>query len=309
MAEQMSWGNNSNCEFLNKKCVNNGETKFPDMFCTTKSGDNPNIPAGLQCTSDRQSLGTCSSIEAKKTVDNLAEHFQYFSENNKVGSEESEQMDYCPIIMAKKGYSCINGEQRNKMPGSLIVNNSRCVEGNELKTIKDEAAVGAVCVEVSCKFNKVIVRYSGNDKWHSCPEGKNLTVNGSVLKGEIVCPKYADVCNTINKTLDELQGPQKDPDPVKEVQTSQPEVTETTGTPKPTENAGNQGVTSPVVQNEAITTTESKPSETKEGRITSSVSGQNNNSTAKKGADGSFKASLFASVMFVFLTLSMIMLP
>ncbi|ORC81751.1 surface protease GP63 [Trypanosoma theileri] len=306
MAEQMSWGNNSNCEFLNNKCVNSGETNFLNMFCTTKSDDIPDAPAGLQCTSDRQSMGRCSSIESK-TVKDLPEHFRYFSENNKVGSDSSEHMDYCPFITSTEGYSCINGVQ-SQMPGSVIANNSRCVEGNELKAAN--AAVGAVCVEVSCKFNKVIVRYSGNNEWYSCPEGKNLTVNGSVLQGKIVCPKYADVCNTINKTLDESEGPSKDPDIVEEVQTSQPEAAEATGTPKPTESAaGNQGVSAPVVQNEASTTTESKPSETKEENNTLSASGQNNKTTAKKGTDGSFKASADASVMFVFLTLSMIMLP
>ncbi|ORC81755.1 surface protease GP63 [Trypanosoma theileri] len=320
MAEQMSWGNNSGCGLLEDKCVNSGETQLPNMFCTSTSTDSSE---SLQCTSDRQSLGRCSSIGASPVKNDLPVGFQYFSENTKkVGSEESEQMDYCPFIKALPQKSCIDGEQ-NQMPGSVIANNSRCVQGKELKTIKDEAAVGAVCVEVSCKFKKVIVRYSGNNDWYSCPEGKNLTVKGDVLKGEIVCPKYADVCNTINKTLDESKGPATDPDPVKEVKTSETEVekttalsdgtqpvTETTGTAIPSESAaGSEEVTAPVVQNGASTTTESKPSETKEENITSFLSGQNNNIVAKKGTDGSFKASVFASVMFVFLTLSVIMAP
>ncbi|ORC85351.1 surface protease GP63 [Trypanosoma theileri] len=317
MAEQMSWGNNSGCEFLNNKCVNSGETDFPNMFCTAKSGD---IPESLQCTSDRQSMGSCSSIGANPVKNDLPVGFRYFSEKKKVGSLPLEQMDYCPFIMAKPGYSCISGEESNNVPGSKIANNSRCVEGNGLTA--NSAAVGAVCVEVSCKFKKVIVRYSGNNEWHSCHEGENLTVNGSVLQGKIVCPKYADVCNTINKTLDESQGPSKDPDIVEEVQTSLPDgetttalsdgtqpATEATGTPKPSENDGNQGVTSTVQQSGASTTTEAKPSETKEEDITSFLSGQNNNIIAGKGTDGSFKASAFASVMFVFLTLSMIMAP
>ncbi|ORC85347.1 putative surface protease GP63, putative,metallopeptidase [Trypanosoma theileri] len=327
MAEQMSWGNNAGCEFLNNKCVNSGETDFSNMFCTTKSTDSSDSPAGLQCTSDRQSLGRCSSIGAIPVKNDLPVGFRYFSDSKTVGSEAREQMDFCPFITANQGYSCVTGEEKNKMPGSVIANNSRCVEGKDLKT-KNDAAVGAVCVEVSCKFNKVSVRYSGNNDWHSCPEEENLTLNGTVLQGKIVCPKYADVCNTINRTLDESQGPASDPDPVKAIQTSQPEVettttlsegtqpaTEATETPKPSEsagtsnNAGNQGVSVPVVQNEASTTKESKPSETKEENITSSVSGQNNKIVAGKGIDGSFKASAFASVMFLFLTLSVIMLP
>ncbi|ORC85349.1 surface protease GP63 [Trypanosoma theileri] len=310
MAEQMSWGNNSKCEFLNDTCMKNGETDFPNMFCTAKSGD---IPESLQCTSDRQSLGRCSIQPYER---NIPQQFQYFSEEKKVGSAPSEQMDYCPFIKALPQKSCISGEQ-NQMPGSKIGINSRCVEGNELRA-DNNAAVGAVCVEVSCKFNKVIVRYSGDEEWHSCHEGENLTVKGDVLKGEIVCPKYADVCNTINKTLDESQGPQKDPDIVEAIQTTLPEGETTsalsdgnqpaTGTPKPSENAGNEGETAPVVQNDA-STTKSKPSETKEENITSFLNGQNNNIIAGKGTDGCFKASVFASVMFVFLTLSVIMSP
>ncbi|ORC81753.1 putative surface protease GP63, putative,metallopeptidase [Trypanosoma theileri] len=315
MAEQMSWGNNSKCEFLNNKCVNSGETKFSNMFCTTKSTDGP---AGLQCTSDRQSLGRCSIQTYER---DLPGHFQYFSDG-KLGGNKTDLMDYCPFITAEKGYSCINGEEGIKMPGSVIANNSRCVEGKDLKA-NNNAAVGAVCVEVSCKFNKVIVRYSGNDKWYSCPEEENLTLNGTVLQGEIVCPKYADVCNTINKTLDESQGPEKDPDIVEAVQTSETEVekttalsdgtqpvTEATGTARPSESAaGSEEVTAPVVQNGVSTTMEANRSETKEESITSFLNGQNTNVTLKKGIDGSFKVSSVASVMFVFLTLSVIMLP
>ncbi|ORC83907.1 surface protease GP63 [Trypanosoma theileri] len=308
MAEQMSWGNKAGCEFLNDKCVKEGSTKFPDMFCTTESTEGPE---SLQCTSDRQSLGSCS-ITTTTDGNPLPEQFQYFSENKKVGSRPPQIMDYCPFIMALPQKSCTDGDQ-SKMPGSVIAANSRCVQGENLKA--KNAAVGAVCVEVSCKFNKVIVRYSGNDNWYSCPEGKNLTVNGDVLNGKIVCPKYADVCNTINKTLDESQGPATDPDIVEAIQTSLPEA-ETTETTKPSERAGagnsggtNENVTGPVVENEASTTMESNPSETKEEGNTSSVSGQNNKTTAKKGTDGTFKASSFASVMFVFLILSVIMVP
>ncbi|ORC83912.1 putative surface protease GP63, putative,metallopeptidase, partial [Trypanosoma theileri] len=196
MAEQMSWGNNSGCGLLEDKCVEGGSTKFPDMFCTSKPGS---LPAGLQCTSDRQSLGSCG-IQTYRNP--LPGHFQYFSDG-KLGGNKADLMDYCPIIVGKRETSCTDGEQ-SKMPGSVIAANSRCVQGENLKA--KNAAIGAVCVEVSCKKNEVSVRYSGNNEWYSCPEGGRLTVQGNVLQGKIVCPKYADVCNTINRVIDKERG-------------------------------------------------------------------------------------------------------
>ncbi|ORC85335.1 putative surface protease GP63, putative,metallopeptidase, partial [Trypanosoma theileri] len=196
MAEQMSWGNNSGCGLLEKKCVEGGRTKFPDMFCTTESTEGS---AGLQCTSDRQSLGTCTIQTHER---DLPGQFQYFSDG-KLGGNKTDLMDYCPIIVGKRETSCTDGDQ-SQMPGSLIAANSRCVQGENL--IADDTAVGAVCVEVSCKKNEVSVRYSGNDNWYSCPEGGRLAVKGNVLQGKIVCPKYADVCNTINRVIDKGRG-------------------------------------------------------------------------------------------------------
>ncbi|ORC85334.1 surface protease GP63 [Trypanosoma theileri] len=167
------------------------------MFCTTESTDGTD---SLQCTSDRQSMGRCGIQTYERDLEG---QFQYFSDAM-TGGERASQMDYCPFITAESGFSCTDGDQ-SQMPGSLIAANSRCVQGENL--IADDTAVGAVCVEVSCKFKVVSVRYSGNIEWHSCYEGETLTVNGGALQGKIVCPKYADVCNTLNRKVDESQGP------------------------------------------------------------------------------------------------------
>ncbi|KEG05188.1 surface protease GP63, partial [Trypanosoma grayi] len=140
-AEPMSWGNNSGCEFLkDKKCVENGKSKYPSMFC-----DKSEEPK-LRCTSDRQALGTCAIENHTK----LPEMYRYFEKTDgdiQRGGRREDMMDYCPIIVADKGYSCIDGTE-SKMPGSLVGASSRCVEGNNLKV--GDKVVGDVCVRVAC---------------------------------------------------------------------------------------------------------------------------------------------------------------
>ncbi|RNE94923.1 surface protease GP63, partial [Trypanosoma rangeli] len=56
MAEPMSWGNNSGCEFLEKKCteINNPATAYPHMLCD--ASDN----ATLRCSTERHYVGRCT---------------------------------------------------------------------------------------------------------------------------------------------------------------------------------------------------------------------------------------------------------
>ncbi|KAH9586625.1 Peptidase M8 [Trypanosoma melophagium] len=46
----------------------------------------------------------------------------------------------------------------------------------------------------------------------ACPEGGTLTVQGESLNGEIVCPKYADVCNTIDSGIERGRGRSRESD-------------------------------------------------------------------------------------------------
>ncbi|EKF26354.1 surface protease GP63, putative, partial [Trypanosoma cruzi marinkellei] len=57
MAEPMSWGNRSDCNFLEKKCnqTENLATKYPHMFCDANDTET------LRCTSDRRHVGTCTA--------------------------------------------------------------------------------------------------------------------------------------------------------------------------------------------------------------------------------------------------------
>ncbi|KEG06833.1 putative surface protease GP63, putative,metallopeptidase [Trypanosoma grayi] len=189
-AEPMSWGKGAECEFLQKrKCAEDGASKYPSMFCE-KPDD-----AMLRCTSDRQALGKC----ATKEYENLPDIYSYFKtprDGGKIlGGRREDMMDYCPIIVASKGYSCVDGNQNN-MPGSLVGENSRCVKGNDLTVLGNE--VGDVCVHVTCKERSVYVQYAGAPTYSLCPEGGFLKVDGKFNgNGNITCPRYEDVCTTM----------------------------------------------------------------------------------------------------------------
>ncbi|KEG07190.1 putative peptidase M8 [Trypanosoma grayi] len=189
-AEPMNWGRNAGCDFLTneKKCVESGVSKHPGMFCTGSTDEKK-----LRCTSDRQALGTCVT----KEYENLPERYQYFeTKGGKMrGGRREDMMDYCPIVVAGKGFSCIDGD-RSVMPGSLVGANSRCVEGKNLTVLGNE--VGDVCVHVACFYGSVYVQYAGAPTYYFCPEGRSLRAHGDFDGyGNITCPRYEDVCTTM----------------------------------------------------------------------------------------------------------------
>ncbi|RNC49958.1 GP63 group I member a protein [Trypanosoma cruzi] len=191
MEEPMSWGNNSGCALLTEKCVMNGVTKYPEMFCTAES-------RLLSCTSDRLALGYC----ALKLYDApLPPQFQYFS-NPKLGGSPDLLMDFCPYIEEYANAGCSDGNATD-MRGSRVGPTSKCLKGDGLADFM--GFIGDVCAEVSCDKGEVSVRYLGDDAWHKCPEGSSITPTGLFMKGRILCPKYDDVCiviDTINGTGD-----------------------------------------------------------------------------------------------------------
>ncbi|EAN87821.1 putative surface protease GP63 [Trypanosoma cruzi] len=189
--EPMSWGNNSGCALLTEKCVVNGVTKYPEMFCTVNS-------SLLSCTSDRLALGHCA-MELYGAP--LPPQFQYFS-NPKLGGVPGFLMDFCPYIETYVNTGCSDGNA-TAMRGSRVGPRSKCLKGDGLAD--SEGLVGDVCAEVSCDKGEVRVRYLGDDAWHKCPEGSSITPAGLFMQGRILCPKYDDVCivfDTINESGD-----------------------------------------------------------------------------------------------------------
>ncbi|RNE96538.1 leishmanolysin [Trypanosoma rangeli] len=181
MAEQMPWGNNSGCELLTEKCLTNGTTQYPEMFCDSTFY----LP---ECTSDHFAVGRCSIYGYNSP---LPAQFQYFTDP-RVGGLLGDLMDYCPYIKEQEHTGCIDGDA-DVMRGSRIGLVSRCLKTDGLRD--SVGLIGDVCAEVSCSNDTVSVRYLADDTWHACPEGGTITPTGPVFKGgNIVCPRRIEVC-------------------------------------------------------------------------------------------------------------------
>ncbi|PBJ71720.1 surface protease GP63 [Trypanosoma cruzi cruzi] len=187
MAEPMSWGSGAGCALLTDKCVKDGATLYPDMFCTDSSD------ATLRCTSDRQSLGTCAIYQD----DNIPPEFQYFA--TKQGSKRGAMMEYCPFIAPMNGTGCMDGDEAI-MPGSVVGPSSRCLTGENLRM--GSTVVGDVCVQLRCGKGTLSVRYRGSEEWHPCAPGQTLTPPAPFTAGSIRCPLFSDVCLTMLKHSD-----------------------------------------------------------------------------------------------------------
>ncbi|PBJ79918.1 surface protease GP63 [Trypanosoma cruzi cruzi] len=187
MAEPMSWGSGAGCALLTDKCVKDGATLYPDMFCTDSSD------ATLRCTSDRQSLGTCAIYQDDK----IPPEFQYFA--TKQGSRRGAMMEYCPFIAPMNGTGCMDGDEAI-MPGSVVGPSSRCLTGENLRM--GSTVVGDVCVQLRCGKGTLSVRYRGSEEWHPCAPGQTLTPPAPFTAGSIRCPLFSDVCLTMLKQSD-----------------------------------------------------------------------------------------------------------
>ncbi|EAN79738.1 Gp63-1 surface protease homolog, putative [Trypanosoma brucei brucei TREU927] len=181
--EDMHFGKGRGCDFLEKRCVEDGKSNFPDVFCTSETKQGENI-----CTSDRTGLGSCAISTYKSS---LPTHYQYFSQSNRGGP--GELLDYCPYIRVFSNTGCTNGDPKT-MWGSRIGPNSRCVKATGLKLKNVIVAMADICVEVNCKPDILQVRFVGDDQWHNCPEGRNVTSNVTFSSGSIQCPKKSELC-------------------------------------------------------------------------------------------------------------------
>ncbi|PWU93358.1 putative surface protease GP63 [Trypanosoma cruzi] len=180
-AEMLWWGNNSGCGLLEKKCLTDGITEYPDLFCN-QFYDYPKF----FCTYDRLSLGRC---DLKRHEEALPQEYQYFADP-RVGGDDL-YMSRCPYVNKYSNGGCTNGDP-SVMPGSVVGPNSRCVKGQDLQF--DDEYIGDVCVETRCGDGTLSVRFLRDDAWHECQEGETVTPPSGPWRGSIVCPQYADVC-------------------------------------------------------------------------------------------------------------------
>ncbi|ORC88453.1 surface protease GP63 [Trypanosoma theileri] len=201
MAEPMSWGNQSGCEFLQGEKVTT-KTDYPNVFCKKEEKTETKI---LQCTSDRFALGMCST---KKSREGLPDGYRYFDDENY--HFESNLMDGVPFIRPLMGTACEGGNP-SLMPGSVLGPDSRCLtaDGLVLRDSKSTAlTIAGVCAKVKCEDDKKVsvqLKQDGGNNWHDCSQaGKSINLvnldSSTFSSGSIKCPKYEEVCTGLPKT-------------------------------------------------------------------------------------------------------------
>ncbi|KEG09800.1 surface protease GP63 [Trypanosoma grayi] len=181
MEEHMRWGHNSGCKLLEEKCLVNGVTAYPDMFC-----DEPTFIYQPVCTFDRMFLGFCGMY---RHGPRLPPQYRYFMDPSKGG--DLDLMDLCPHVVNFDHMGCTNGNPL-EMPGSYIGPNSRCVKGRVLRYY--HIPIGDVCVDTQCNNGTVSVKFVKEEEWRVCPAGSLLRPKNSIMTGGIECPKYEEVC-------------------------------------------------------------------------------------------------------------------
>ncbi|RNC45352.1 putative surface protease GP63, partial [Trypanosoma cruzi] len=182
MAEPMSWGHRSGCDFLEKKCseITDFPTKYPHMFCDDSDNET------LRCTSDRRHVGKCTAA---------------IVENKGTPAEK----DVCPVVSSyfhemSSGttYNACSDGTVTSLPGSLTGGDLWCLDAELVETNDStkHKSVKGVCAQVLCEGGTVKVKYLGSSDFHSCPEDTviSVTLNGFEQNGKIKCPKYGEVC-------------------------------------------------------------------------------------------------------------------
>ncbi|KAF5218595.1 hypothetical protein ECC02_008450 [Trypanosoma cruzi] len=182
MAEPMSWGHRSGCDFLEKKCseMTDLPARYPHMFCDANDNET------LRCTSDRRHVGTCTA--------NIVENKGYPAEK-----------DVCPVVSSyfhetSSGtkYNACSDVTVTSLPGSLTGRDSWCLDAELVETNDNSKhkSVRGVCAQVSCEGGTVKVKYLGSSDFQPCPEDTQIsvTLNGFEQDGKIKCPTYGEVC-------------------------------------------------------------------------------------------------------------------
>ncbi|CBZ24362.1 GP63, leishmanolysin [Leishmania mexicana MHOM/GT/2001/U1103] len=191
-AEAMPWGRNAGCAFLSEKCMENGVTKWPAMFCN-ESAD------AIRCPTSRLSVGMCDVTPYQA----LPPYLQYFTDPFLAGS--SAFMDYCPVVVPYDDGSC--GQSASEADAAFKAFNvfsdaARCIDGafRPKTTHGVIKSYAALCANVKCDTaaRTYSVQVRGSSGYANCTPGLRFelsTVSDAFEKGGYVtCPPYVEVC-------------------------------------------------------------------------------------------------------------------
>ena len=189
------FGKNKGCAFFNRKCLYGGTTSFPDEFCTNFNQDS--------WTNARTNKGSCLIYKYNTEV---PEEYRYFT-NPKYGGFYP--ADYCPVTavdsnLKKNDYlptSCKYGTSSLSDYGEIIGETSFCFNSSLLPSSSTlEQKYRSICYEVECdNTNKqIIIKYGSSSV--KCPTSGG-SLNPSGFKGNVICPKYYDICSSGDNKL------------------------------------------------------------------------------------------------------------
>ncbi|KAK7199495.1 major surface protease gp63 [Novymonas esmeraldas] len=199
MAEPMMYGRNAGCGLVRKKCVVNGVSQFPEMFCGSANRTN------LVCASDRLGVGDCNLV---KHPSPLPAKFRYFANATLGGADAT--MDYCPYVKPAIETKCFFNTRR--LNGSVFGAFARCFDAPAgFAESGRSSAQHGLCAKVHCETTTTTysVRVKGAGTFTRCPPGTTLTLSSlssEFSDGHITCPPYDSVCGIRVSTTEALRG-------------------------------------------------------------------------------------------------------
>ncbi|KAK7198762.1 major surface protease gp63 [Novymonas esmeraldas] len=197
MAEPMMYGRNAGCGLVTDKCVVDGVSQFPEMFCGSAK------PKKLVCASDRLGVGNCRIGNHDSP---LPPRFQYFSDATVGGDDE--EMDYCPYVEPFSNTNCSsNGRILN---GSVYGAMSRCFDAPAgFAEGGWSSAQYGLCAKVHCGSTTTYsVKVKGATMFTRCKPGATLPLSllsPTFSSGHITCPPYDSVCGMHASTTQALR--------------------------------------------------------------------------------------------------------
>ncbi|KAK7199348.1 major surface protease gp63 [Novymonas esmeraldas] len=191
MAEPMMYGRNAGCGLVREKCVVNGVSQFPEMFCGSAKRNK------LVCASDRLGVGDCNLVNHPSP---LPRKFRYFADATLGGADA--KMDYCPDVAAFTNAKCFF--DGGVLSGSVYGAMSRCFDAPAAfaESGRSSAQYG-LCANVRCETTTYSVKVKGATTYTQCPPGTTLTLSSlssEFSDGHITCPPYDSVCGIRGST-------------------------------------------------------------------------------------------------------------
>ncbi|GET86491.1 GP63, leishmanolysin [Leishmania tarentolae] len=192
-AEVMPWGKDAGCAFLSEKCMENGVTKWPAMFCN----DTGNT---VRCRTNRLSFGRCTIMHSAAP---LPPYWQYFTDKHMRGS--SAYMDYCPVVLPFSNGACAQtalNQSSAVIAFNVFSDAARCIDGafSFQNPQGSRSSASAMCANVRCDPAKrtYSVQVHGSSGYVNCTPGARVELS-SVSDafeqgGYITCPPYVEVC-------------------------------------------------------------------------------------------------------------------